>query len=113
MLLEERAEALRLSALERALDESYEHADSYPGFLALADTVGAGDSFTAAMVYGWLCDLGPEASLDLAMKAAEITISHDEWYELYEQVFNHSEYSLEKLTVDFFKLIFRFDLNVK
>ena len=35
---------------------------------------GAGDSFTAAMVYGWLCELGPEASLDLAMKAAEITI---------------------------------------
>jgi len=27
----------------------------------------------------------------------------DEWYELYEQVFNHSEYSLEKLTVDFFR----------
>ena len=35
---------------------------------------GAGDSFTAAMVYGWLYELGPEASLDLAMKAAEITI---------------------------------------
>ena len=27
----------------------------------------------------------------------------DEWYELYEQVFNHSEYSLEKLTADFFR----------
>lgn len=27
----------------------------------------------------------------------------DEMYELYEQVFNHSEYSLEKLTVDFFR----------
>ena len=26
-----------------------------------------------------------------------------EMYELYEQVFNHSEYSLEKLTVDFFR----------
>lgn len=35
---------------------------------------GAGDSFTAAMVYGWLYELGAEASLDLAMKAAEITI---------------------------------------
>ena len=35
---------------------------------------GAGDSFTAAMVYGWLCEMGPEASLELAMKAAEITI---------------------------------------
>lgn len=27
----------------------------------------------------------------------------DEMYELYEQVFNHSEYSLEKLTADFFR----------
>lgn len=27
----------------------------------------------------------------------------DEMYELYEQVFNHSQYSLEKLTVDFFR----------
>lgn len=27
----------------------------------------------------------------------------EEWYNLYEQVFNHSEYSLEKLTVDFFR----------
>lgn len=27
----------------------------------------------------------------------------DEMYKLYEQVFNHSEYSLEKLTADFFK----------
>ena len=27
----------------------------------------------------------------------------DEMYELYEQVFNHSEYSLEKLNADFFK----------
>lgn len=35
---------------------------------------GAGDSFTAAMVYGWLDRMSPEASLDLAMKAAEITI---------------------------------------
>ena len=35
---------------------------------------GAGDSFTAAMVYSWLKDLSPEASLELAMKTAEITI---------------------------------------
>lgn len=27
----------------------------------------------------------------------------DEWYNLYEQVFDHSEYSLEKLTADFFR----------
>ena len=35
---------------------------------------GAGDSFTAAMVYGWLSGMSPENSLELAMKAAEITI---------------------------------------
>ena len=38
----DRAEAMRLSALERALEDSYEHAADYPGFLELADTVGAG-----------------------------------------------------------------------
>jgi fructose-1-phosphate kinase PfkB-like protein len=35
---------------------------------------GAGDSFTAAMVCCWLKGYSPEASLELAMKAAEITI---------------------------------------
>lgn len=35
---------------------------------------GAGDSFTAAMVYGWLTGMSPEESLELAMRAAEITI---------------------------------------
>lgn len=35
---------------------------------------GAGDSFTAAMVYGWLNRMTPETSLELAMTAAEITI---------------------------------------
>ena len=35
---------------------------------------GAGDSFTAAMVYSWLEGMSPEESLELAMKAAEITI---------------------------------------
>lgn len=35
---------------------------------------GAGDSFTAAMVYGWLIGMSMDASLELAMKAAEITI---------------------------------------
>lgn len=35
---------------------------------------GAGDSFTAAMVYGYLAGMKPETSLELAMKAAEITI---------------------------------------
>ena len=35
---------------------------------------GAGDSFTAAMVYGFLNRMSPEESLELAMRAAEITI---------------------------------------
>ncbi len=39
---EDRAETMLLSALERALDDSYERAGDYPGFLELADTVGAG-----------------------------------------------------------------------
>ena len=39
---EERAEAMKLSALERVLDERYAKADSFPGFTQLADTVGAG-----------------------------------------------------------------------
>ncbi|MBQ6342047.1 MAG: carbohydrate kinase family protein [Anaerolineaceae bacterium] len=37
-------------------------------------STGAGDSFTAAMVYAWLCGLPAERSLELAMNAAEITI---------------------------------------
>ena len=35
---------------------------------------GAGDSFTAAMVYGWLAGMMPEESVELAMRAAEITL---------------------------------------
>lgn len=35
---------------------------------------GAGDSFTGAMVYGWLAGMSPDESLELAMKAAEITL---------------------------------------
>ena len=35
---------------------------------------GAGDSFTAAMVYGWLAELSAEDSLELAMRTAEITL---------------------------------------
>ncbi len=35
---------------------------------------GAGDSFTAAMVYGWLAELSAEDALELAMRAAEITL---------------------------------------
>ncbi len=35
---------------------------------------GAGDSFTAAMVYGWLAGLSAEDSLELAMRAAEVTL---------------------------------------
>ncbi len=39
---DERAAAMRTSALERELEASYERAADYPGFLELADTVGAG-----------------------------------------------------------------------
>lgn len=35
---------------------------------------GAGDSFTAAMVYAWLAEMPPEESLELAMRAAEVTL---------------------------------------
>ena len=35
---------------------------------------GAGDSFTAAMVYGFLKDMTPDDALELAMRAAEITL---------------------------------------
>ena len=42
--------------------------------LAPVSATGAGDSFTAAMVYAWLCGLSREDSLELAMRAAEITL---------------------------------------
>ena len=35
---------------------------------------GAGDAFTAAMVYGWLNEMVAEASLELAMCTAEMTL---------------------------------------
>ena len=42
ILDEERAAAMQAAALEKVLDESYEKKEDYPGFLLLADTVGAG-----------------------------------------------------------------------
>ena len=42
ILDEDRAAAMRAAALERELEASYERAEDYPGFLLLADTVGAG-----------------------------------------------------------------------
>lgn len=39
---EDRAQAMKLSALERTLESRYEKAARYPGFTLLADTVGAG-----------------------------------------------------------------------
>ena len=49
---EDRAETMKAAALERTLESCYEKPDSLPGFLALADTVGAGrdDSRLAALV---------------------------------------------------------------
>ena len=41
---EERAEAMKQAALERVLETRYEKSEDYPGFLSLADTVGAGRS---------------------------------------------------------------------
>ncbi|MBR3475383.1 MAG: helicase-exonuclease AddAB subunit AddA [Oscillospiraceae bacterium] len=42
VLDEQRAAAMKARALERVLDARYEQANKYPGFLLLADTVGAG-----------------------------------------------------------------------
>ena len=39
---EDRASTMKASALEKVLDERYENIERYPGFKALADTVGAG-----------------------------------------------------------------------
>ncbi len=52
ILDEERAERMKAAALERELEDWYEHADRHPGFLTLADTVGAGrdDKRLAALV---------------------------------------------------------------
>ena len=49
---EDRADAMKSAALERTLESCYEAPESLPGFLALADTVGAGrdDSRLAALV---------------------------------------------------------------
>ena len=51
---EDRAEALKAAALERTLDRCYEEPEKHPGFLLLADTVGAGrdDRRLAALVLG-------------------------------------------------------------
>ena len=43
--------------------------------LKAVSATGAGDSFTAAMVYAFLKDMAPEDSLELAMRAAEITLT--------------------------------------
>ena len=42
VLDEQRAAAMKAKALERVLEARYEQADKHPGFLLLADTVGAG-----------------------------------------------------------------------
>ena len=41
---DERAEAMKTAALEQVLEARYARPEDYPGFLALADTVGAGRS---------------------------------------------------------------------
>ena len=42
ILEDDRSAAMKSAALEKVMEESYEHAAAYPGFLRLADTVGAG-----------------------------------------------------------------------
>lgn len=51
---EDRAETLKAAALERTLDRCYEKPEEHPGFLLLADTVGAGrdDRRLAELVLG-------------------------------------------------------------
>ena len=64
---EERAEAMKQAALERLLEKRYEDPESCPGFLTLADTVGAGrsDERLAALVLSlhsrMQCHARPEA----------------------------------------------------
>lgn len=49
---DERAQSMKSAALERVLEERYQSSADYPGFLALADTVGVGrdDSRLSALV---------------------------------------------------------------
>lgn len=51
---EERSDSMKQAALERVLERRYGNSDSYPGFLGLADTVGAGrsDKRLAELVLG-------------------------------------------------------------
>lgn len=64
---DERAHSMKSAALERVLEARYENADSYPGFIALADTVGIGrdDARLAALVMSlhekMQCHARPEA----------------------------------------------------
>ena len=39
---DDRAAQMKAAALERTMEECYAHAEAHPGFLTLADTVGAG-----------------------------------------------------------------------
>ena len=44
---DERAEAMKTAALEQVLEARYARPEDYPGFLALADTVGGAATFAA------------------------------------------------------------------
>ncbi len=72
---EERAEAMKQTALERVLEKRYEDPESSPGFLGLADTVGAGrsDERLAALVLSlhsrMQCHARPEAWARLQVSA--------------------------------------------
>ncbi len=75
---DDRAAAMKSAALERVMDAHYEAPDKYPGFLLLADTVGAGkdDSKLSSLVlslHGKMqCHARPE---DWAKKQVELLSS--------------------------------------
>jgi len=78
---EDRAQAIRLAALERVLDERYENHKKYEGFLTLADTVGAGrdDSRLSQVVLAVYNKMQSHARPELWAKARidELSLTED------------------------------------
>jgi len=78
---EDRAQAIRLAALERVLDERYENHKKYEGFLTLADTVGAGrdDSRLSQVVLSVYNKMQSHARPELWAKARidELSLTED------------------------------------
>ena len=70
VLDQDRSGAMRQRALDDVLDRAYETASENPGFRMLADTVGAGDSFTGAFVGSVLCGADIPAAHRTAVKVS-------------------------------------------